>query len=117
MWVNRQVYLDLQKQLADVTAQRNAQLATIGAIEASMNWLTVHVSQLEHERSILLKNYLGVTVPALTIKQTSEASGQPMIPGDSPNHFDDVGDDEAQRMGIDWNPLTGEINYNVRETK
>ncbi len=111
MWINRNHYLDLQKQLADVTAQRNAQLATIGAIEASMNWLTVHVSQLEHERSILLKNYLGVTVPALTIKQTTEASGQNNI-SDSPDHFSDVGDEEAQRMGIDWNPLTGEIVYN-----
>jgi hypothetical protein len=76
-----------------------------------MNWLTVRVSQLEHERSILLRDYMGVTVPALTIRRDTPQTE----PLDSPVSFSDVGDDEAKRLGIDWNPETGEINYNIKD--
>lgn len=111
MWINKSVYQELRESLAAAVAVRDSQFATLRATEATMNWLTVRVSQLEHERSILLQNYLGVTVPVLKIHSDESARAVNITPEDQTSHFRDVGDDEAKRMGIDWDPTTGAVTY------
>jgi hypothetical protein len=112
MWLDRKIYQSLR----DDYTKANAECALLAqhnrAIEATMNWLTVRVTQLEHERALLLQNYLGVTVPSLSIeKVTPSTSIRPSY--DPVPHFDDIGDEEAKRMGVDWNPETGEIAYST----
>ena len=117
MWVNRQVYQELREALVAVTAVRDAQTANLAAVHTTLDWFRVRITQLEHERALLLQNYLGVTVPSLSIEKapTSPTSIRPSY--DPVPHFQDIGDDEAKRLGVEWNPETGEVVYsNTPET-
>ena len=109
MWVNKAVYQTLR----DDYTKANTECAVLArhnhAIEATMNWLTVRVTQLEMERATLLQNYLGVTVPTVSIQKAPTPSIRPQY--DSVPHFADMGDEEAKRLGVEWNPETGEVVY------
>lgn len=110
MWLSRYIYDDLRNQLASTTATRDALFARVQALDTTFDWFRVRITQLEHERALMLQNYLGVTVPTLSIEKVpSPTSVRPSY--DAVPHFKDMGDTEAKAHGIDWNPLTGEISY------
>ena len=114
MFISRAVYQDLRESLVAAQAERDTQHAQISALNTTCDWFRVRITQLEHERALMLQNYLGVTIPTMSIeKVASPASVRPSY--DPVPHFDDVGDEEAKRMGIDWNPLTSEVTYRERE--
>ena len=129
MWINRQTFDDLHKQLY-ITHGRNQTLEhNYTALMTTLDWLRVRVTQLEMERAQMLYNYTGVKVPTPIIDRKPEALGSEEWRGASalpprkqaqgpegavaglPN-FEDVGDAEAARLGIDWNP-DGTLRYGV----
>jgi hypothetical protein len=111
MWISRAVYTDLRESVVAAQAIRDSQIANISALNTTVDWFRVRITQLEHERALMLQNYMGITVPHMSIERAPKA-GAARPSYDPVPHFDDVGDDEAKRIGVDWNPETGEINYN-----
>lgn len=72
------------------------------AQETTIDWFRVRISQLERERAQLLFNYTGVKVEAPSIERAPEADPSKNLQH-VPN-FEDIGDKEAGRLGIGWNP-------------
>lgn len=106
MWISRKSYDDLRAEWiknheeARVLNQQNTALMT------TLDWLRVRVTQLEMERAQLLLNYTGVRIPTPVITRPA-ADANPM--NQLPN-FNDIGDDEAAKLGIGWNP-DGTLSY------
>ena len=106
MWLNRKTYDDLWKQLHETTIANQILERHATALETTMDWLRVRVTQLEMERAQLLWNYTGVRVPTPEIKRTEQGVSQ----SSQPTPFKDVGDAEAAKLGISWNE-DGTLNY------
>ena len=79
------------------------------ALMTTLDWLRVRVTQLEMERAQMLYNYTGVKVPTPIIDRKPEVHGPEGAAAGLPN-FEDVGDAEAARLGVGWNP-DGTVRY------
>lgn len=117
MWVSRKHYDDLRSERvkcheeARVLAQQNAVLQ--GIVDSLCQRLTIS----EHERILLLKNYMGLTLPepqfaAAPIAISSAPGKTPAeVPLDVPamlgtqSMFSDMGDDAARKLGVNWDDL------------
>lgn len=108
MFISRKSYDDLRTESTKnheesrVLAQQNAAMMT------TLDWFRVRITQLEMERAQLLFNYTGVKIPTPTIHR--EAPGTPSNPLSQLPNFDDIGDQEALKLGIGWNE-DGTIAY------
>lgn len=97
MWISRETYDDLRRDVAVLREAERIYTQQNHALEVTMNWLTVRVTQLEQERAQLLFNYTGVKVPTPRIEHDQHAAHVA-----HPASFADVGDAEAARLGISW---------------
>jgi hypothetical protein len=114
MWVARTEYLELERRAA--------------ASAATTDWMRVRINQLERENAMLKGKVLGIPVEAPEIRVESAAvasttpvarSGQHRTPTperESPSvqdifagniGFEDMGDEEAHRQGVNWDTHTG----------
>ena len=113
MWINTQKYIALEKQVA-------AQSATI-------EWLRETLNYERQELATLKQRALGFAIPVPTIESAQPAGvSEVRIPiSDGPSRvpsardifsgnigFEDMGDEEAQRQGVDWDPYTGLPRHN-----
>jgi hypothetical protein len=101
MWITQTAFLETQKALMSAIAQRDAVKAQQAAMTATNEWLMARVTQLEYERAAMIKANYGVEVKVPTIARVPDD-----ISGLDLNHtisFNDVGDAEAEKMGIGWN--------------
>jgi hypothetical protein len=106
MWISRKTYDDLRLDAAKCNAVCTEQARTIATLQATLDWFRVRITQLEIERAQLLFNYTGVKVPTPEIQRAPDPGQQlHALP-----HFNDVGDDEAKRLGIGWND-DGTVRY------
>ena len=112
MFISRKHYDDLRLEWAKnheearVLAQQNQ------ALQTTLDWFRVRMTQLEHERAQLLFNFTGVKVQVPSIERETPAP-RPGSVSDilaAVNHFGDVGDAEALKLGVDWNS-DGTVNY------
>ena len=109
MWINRQTFDELHKQLYTTHGRNQTLEHNYTALMTTLDWLRVRVTQLEMERAQMLYNYTGVKVPTPIIDRKPEVHGPEGAVAGLPN-FEDVGDVEAARLGIDWNP-DGTLRY------
>lgn len=126
MWITQTAYLELQKALIGAQAEVAAIKAQQAALTNTNDWLMVRVTQLEMERAKLIEVNYGVKVDVPVIEKRPEhfvtgmTTGQPKLDSDfSLNQtisFNDVGDDEARRLGISWND-NGEVVYGTYAAK
>lgn len=111
MWISRKLFETLLHERSQ--AQGVAQALERQNIhwQATFDWLKTRMTQVEHERAILMKTYMGVSVPVPTIEseQTPSAFDFNQLPV-----FQDVGDAEAIKLGVGWNDA-GEFVPNVRK--
>jgi hypothetical protein len=105
------VFSDIRDELVAARAVVDVLNTRLSALDTTCDWFRVRITQLEHERALMLQNYMGITVPHMSIERAPKA-GAVRPTYDPVPHFDDVGDEEAKRIGVDWNPETGEVNYN-----
>lgn len=102
MWISIPVYQTLVKDRAEAIATAQVLDRANVAQKVTTEWLMARLTQLEHERAQLIQNYMGVKIvvpsfePAPDVRDTTDFMNQ------LPN-FDDVGDAEARRLGLDWN--------------
>lgn len=94
MWVNRLHYESLFENLTIERAKNSIAEARLAAMQATQDWLTLHVNRLENERRILTEARLGLVFPSPEISRSPERS--------SPSSFETAPDGtEAQRMDPD----------------
>ena len=123
MWVNRQYFKtvieDNRQQDADLR-QRAHEMAmligenrTLGAQKAKddvhIDWLRHRVNALEKMTAVLMQKAAGVSLPVPEIVPTRP--GSMTVPNfDYMPSFEDVGEEEARRLGIEHDD-SGELIY------
>lgn len=112
MWIDRKTWDELKLQLAQKNGENTVFSNNYTALMTTLDWLRVRVTQLEMERAQLLFNYTGVRVPTPAITRAEEHPD----PNIALPNFDDVGDEEAARLGIGWNP-DGTVRYDSPPVK
>lgn len=108
MWLKRNIYDDLKdlnaRQRNDVDRLQavNAELRSrVAAQDTTIDWFRVRITQLEMERAQLLYNYTGVKIATPSIERAPESDVARAL--QATQHFQDMGDNEAGRLGIGWN--------------
>jgi len=112
MWISRTTFERLLLDAADANGQLHAIKLQCQAQQSTLDWMAMRLTQSEHERAQLIHNYTGVKITVPSIEQTSNvlSSADVLNSGVS---FDDVGDEEALKQGISWDP-GGEVVYSKR---
>jgi hypothetical protein len=108
MWISRAVFEDLRDQATKATAITDALRTHITALNTTLSWLQVRLTQLEHERAVMLDKYMGIKVTVPVFEPDQQSTGD--ILNTMPS-FNDMGDAEADRLGIGWS-TDGSLVYN-----
>ena len=105
MWVDRKTWDETRIEEAVQRGAAQELAKQVISLQSMNDWLTVRLTQLEHERAVLISNYMGITVTAPTFQKTPTAGASDYAhPLQTVPSFTDIGDEEAQRLGVDWNP-------------
>ena len=100
MWITRSIVDDLRHSNTKLTTENALLIGQNSALNTTLDWFRVRITQLEHERAVLLRTYMGVIVPEVSIERedpTPRLDSTNAVP-----HFHDMGDDEARKAGLDW---------------
>jgi hypothetical protein len=113
MFISRKHYDDLIEakgalaaRVSAFEAETNALRAQVIAQQTAADWYRVRLTQLEYERAQLIQRYMGISVPVPQFDKSVDDRPDPNQTID----FNDVGDDVAKALGIDWNP-DGTLRY------
>jgi hypothetical protein len=117
MWVKREEYIQLRANVA-------AQSQTIELLRVMLNEARERIAYLEGDKlgippvrvPVIERVDPAATKPA-RIHATPKVAGrvpeaptmQDVLSGNL--SFEDMGDDEARRQGVDWDPATGTVAY------
>ena len=114
MWINKKLFFDTHDARVRAEAIRDQLAQHNKALEVTLDWMRVRLTQLEHERAILINNYMGISVPVPSVvreRPTADAD-----PYHTTQTFHDMGDKEAERQGIGWAP-DGTLLYGVPKSE
>lgn len=109
MWIDRRVFEAMQAS-AQTAMQSTQEARTLAeqnrALQISLDWMRVRVSQLEHERAQMLYQYMGIKIatPEIVRERPSEEHLNEAL------SFEDVGDKVAGTLGIGWDEH-GKVKY------
>ncbi len=128
MWINQQLYDALLANTKEL--QTSVEFERLGSsrMSASMNmlreqkvkddltidWMRHRVNALEKQNAQLLMKVAGITLPVPEIVPTRPGSMSPFIDFDSMPSFEDVGDAEAARLGLDLD-ASGQLVYTGKQ--
>lgn len=107
MWMSRTLYRDWYARLVKAEVAHETLVRENAALQITMDWFRVRITQLEQERAAFFTQYLKVNIPTPTMIANSAIDP---VPFHAAPHFQDVGDAEAHAMGISWNP-DGTVRY------
>ncbi len=115
MWISRKEFDSIRADRDKATAENRVLADQNIAQRNTIEWMCVHATRIEHERAVLVHNYMGIALPTrdLTIDKAPARAEVPIdIPGvlGQPAMFDDVGDKAAAAMGLDWDH-TGKLAH------
>jgi len=108
VWIDRKTYDDLRLDVAKNNTECRVLSEQNRALQTTLDWFRVRISQLEHERAQLLFNYTGVKVAVPSIERAPNSDVAQAL--QSVQGFDDVGDADAAKLGIGWN-ADGTLRY------
>ena len=111
MWIDRKTYEDGRLDYAKANTEARVLSEQNRALQTTLDWFRVRITQLEMERAQLLFNYTGVKVPTPSI----EPAPDDQHPLHGVAHFNDMGDDEATKHGVGWNP-DGTLSFRAVDT-
>lgn len=102
MWIKRAAYDAMLARALEAQGACGALERQVANQKTTMEWMIHRLTQLEHERAALLYRYMDVkiTVPVIETDAPKPADAS-QIGSDLPS-FQDVGDEEAKRLGLDW---------------
>ena len=112
MWVDRKLFDDLRLAEANQRGVATTLKEEVISLRSTLDWMRVRLTQLEHERAVLISNYMGITVTAPRFEKAPQTSdfNHPLQALPS---FEDVGDEEAARLGVGHNP-DGTLRYTTK---
>ena len=102
MWIKRSEYRQLVQDTAAALGARDAMQRQVDAQKVNQDWMVLRLTQLEHERAQLIHNYMGVKVTVPTIELDVPVTPESSAIGSDLPSFNDVGDEEAKKLGLDW---------------
>ena len=100
MWISAKSFLELSHARSVAEGQTSALVTQITALNTTMDWMRVRLNQVEQERADLIERYMGVKIQVPQIQPISTDTSEVLNQAVS---FEDMGDTEAERLGIDWN--------------
>jgi len=101
MWMSKAIYADQHDRLVKAEAIVESVKIHNAALHTTMDWMRLRLNQLEHERAQLIHNYMGVQIAVPNIEPSRQSDNPADLFNQVPS-YDDVGDAEADRMGIGW---------------
>jgi hypothetical protein len=101
MWIDRKTYDDMRLDNAKAQTEARVLSEQNRALQVTIDWFRVRISQLEMERAQMLYNYTGVKITTPTIERAPESDVAKAL--QAVQGFQDIGDQEAARLGIGWN--------------
>ena len=101
----------LKRETAVQTALRHAETEANKVLQVNLDWFRFRLAQLEKERAQLMFLHTGVKleVPEVVTQKENEPVSTLDILRGLPD-FEDVGDEEAGRLGIRWDD-EGKVAY------
>lgn len=116
MWISLKAYLKNKEDEIQLRQERDSAVTQLKQQETTLAWFMHRLTQVEQERSRLIFNYTGVKLEAPTYElENPEQNAASMIqrnPLNSLPSFQDVGDEEAAKLGIEWDD-EGKLVYAV----
>lgn len=99
MWIKRDIYDTLNAERIKAMEEARVLFDQNATLRSTMTWALRRVEHVELEKAMLLKQYMGIAVkvPSYVVP---EPTNDDVLGG--ANMWNDVGDDEAKRRGIDW---------------
>ena len=110
MWISREHYQAHRDERIKAEAIVAAVQSHNVALQTSLDWMRVRLTQLEHERAQLIFNYMGVKVQVPSIEPATNPAEASADALNQTLTFADMGDEEAARLGIEWN-ADGTVRY------
>ena len=92
--IAKQALSDLREELASIRSERDMLKAELTAARINSDWLRLQFNQLQAENKALLERAYGIRVPVPELVSKTEKTF------DLHALFNDVGDDEASRLGM-----------------
>ena len=122
MFLDRKTYDDLRQDYAQLQGEAKGLYAELAFLRTTLDCMRVRLNQVEHERAQMIYNYTGVKVKSPSFeKETEHIPGTNMRQGSISDvlastaaFFNDVGDMEAAKQGIDWDD-TGNVHYATQD--
>lgn len=102
MWISRAEYAELIDKSVRAAGERDAMQRQVDAQKTNQEWMVLRLTQLEHERAQLLYRYMDVKITVPTVELDVPVTPESSTIGSDLPSFDDVGDAEAKKLGLDW---------------
>lgn len=102
MWIKRAEYDAMLARALTAQGERDAMQRQVDAQKVNQEWMVLRLTQLEHERAQLLYRYMDIKVTVPTIELDVPITPESSAIGNDLPSFNDVGDEEAKRQGLDW---------------
>lgn len=109
MWISKTMWRDERDARIKAEAELTGLRSHNAALKTTMDWQMVRLTQLEHERAILIETYMGIKSAIPTVVKDMPSATSQEIMQELPT-FEDMGDEAAERAGVTWNEL-GEVVY------
>lgn len=105
MWITRELFERLLVRETEAKAAAQILSEQNNILRTHMDWMRVRVNQLEAERAAFLFDKAGIKIPVPEIQYDAHTRDYNELPS-----FEDIGDQEARRLGIKYGP-DGTIIY------
>jgi hypothetical protein len=102
MWISRAEYDVLMQRALGAQGERDAMQRQVDSQKTNQEWMVLRLTQLEHERAQLIYRYMDIKITVPTIELDVPVTPESSTIGNDLPSFEDVGDDEAKRQGLDW---------------
>ena len=101
MWISRAEWERVTAERIKASEEARVLFDQNVTLKTTMEWAIQRVEHVEIERAMLLKQYMGVSVQVPRF--IKEEPNQDEAFGGA-NIFNDIGDEEAKRRGLKWDP-------------
>lgn len=110
MWIDRKVYEAMLLDNAKLREESRILNQQNQSLHAGLEWFMVRTTVLEKNNALLINNYMGIKLETPDYRSTPMQVAAP-VPTNIPltlgmpnNMFADMGDAEAKRNGVGWDP-------------
>ena len=111
MFLKQTVFLTLHDKITKAEQETRTLREQNRAMQVTMDWMRVRVTQLEHERAVMLDHFMSIKVQVPEIISAPSPSADDFarqMQAYTQNLFNDVGDERAKALGLQWDDA-GEV--------